>query len=107
MSNSFTIESVVERSVNNSVSSLVGNNDTNLKTIVKMSIMKDMNRLDTEEMESLLQKLQENNAIEKYYIEREYGLTYDLCGNIIPVGNQGQVQANGENSRLLSPTTPP
>jgi DNA integrity scanning protein DisA with diadenylate cyclase activity len=76
---------VIERSVNMSVNSLIGNNDTNLKTIVKMSIMQDMNKLETEEMESILQKLQENNAIEKYYVEREYGLTYDLCGNIIPI----------------------
>jgi len=95
MSESFPVESVIERSVNSSVNSLVGNNDTNLKTIVKMSLMSDMNKLNPSDIETIIQKIHENNEVEKYYIEKEYELTYDLCGNIIPVGNLG------------SPSTPP
>jgi hypothetical protein len=88
----YPVESVVERVVENQVNALVGNNDVNLKTIVKMSMMEEMNQVNKDEMEEVISKIKRNNELEKYYIEQDYELTYDLAGNIIPINciNEGK-----------------
>jgi hypothetical protein len=77
----YPVESCVEQSVNHQVNSLVGNNDTNLKTIVKMSLMEG--QLDKTDLENVINKIKQNNKMESYYINQEYELTYDLSGNLI------------------------
>ena len=76
------VESLVEQAVNKQVNKLVGNNDTNLNTIMKMSLLPEISE---NEYQSILAKIKSNNVMEQYYIEKEYDLTYDCAGNLIPV----------------------
>ena len=85
------VESLVEQAVNKQVNKLVGNNDTNLNTIVKMSLLPE---IDVNEYQSILAKIKSNNALEQYYIEKEYDLTYDCAGNLIPVTQPTVPSAN-------------
>jgi len=85
MALSFPVVNPIEESINNQVNLIVSNNDVNLKTIVKMSILNDMNQVNTTEMKEVLLQIEANNKLEKYFIDKEYGLTYDLAGNLIPV----------------------
>ena len=76
------VESLVEQAVNRQVNSLVGDKDMNLNTIVKMSLLPEISE---NEYQSILAKIKSNNVVEQYYIEKEYDLTYDCAGNLIPV----------------------
>ena len=76
------VESLVEQAVNKQVNKLVGNNDTNLNTIVKMPLLPEISE---NEYQSILAKIKSNNVMEQYYIEKEYDLTYDCAGNLVPV----------------------
>ena len=76
------VESLVEQAVNRQVNGLVGDKDTKLNTIVKMSLLPEY---DANEYQSILAKIKSNNHMEQYYIEKEYDLTYDCAGNLIPV----------------------
>jgi hypothetical protein len=76
------VESIVEQAVTRQVNSLVGDKDMNLNTIVKMSLLPEIN---ANEYQSILAKIKTNNVMEQYYIEKEYDLTYDCAGNLIPV----------------------
>jgi hypothetical protein len=78
------VESFVEQAVNRQVNSLVGDKDINLNTIVKMSLLPEF---DANEYQSILAKIKTNNQMEQYYIEKEYDLTYDCGGNLVPVSN--------------------
>ena len=79
----YPVESCVEQSVNHQVNSLVGNNDTNLKTIVKMSLTEEIGELDKTDLENIINKIKQNNKTESFYINKEYELTYDLSGNLV------------------------
>lgn len=76
------VESIVEQAVNRQVNSLVGNKDTNLNTIVKMSLLPEVSE---NEYQSILAKIKSNNILEQYYIEKEYDLTYDCAGNLCEI----------------------
>jgi len=83
----YPVASVVEQAVNNQVNALVGNKDVNLNTIVKMSLMNEMNQIQIDEMNEILGRIYNNNKAEDFYIKKEYELTYDLAGNLIPVND--------------------
>lgn len=83
MTERFPVITAIEQAVNQKVDSLVGNKDTNLNTIVKMSVLKDS--VDRREIHYVLSKMAANNAMEKECIENEFELTYDMGGNLIPV----------------------
>ena len=87
------VESLVEQAVNKQVNKLVGNNDTNLNTIVKMSLLPEISE---NEYQSILAKIKSNNVMEQYYIEKEYDLTYDCAGNLIPVKCINEETTKGE-----------
>jgi len=76
------VESLLEQSVNRQVNNLVGDRDTNLNTIVKMSLIPEIN---ANEYQSILANIRNNNNMEQYFIEKEYELTYDCAGNLVPV----------------------
>jgi hypothetical protein len=78
------VESLLEQAVNRQVNGLVGDKDTNLNTIVKMSLLPE---IEANEYQSILAKIKSNNVVEQYYIEKEYDLTYDRAGNLVPVKN--------------------
>ena len=74
------VESLLEQSVNRQVNNLVGDKDTNLNTIVKMSLLPEIN---ANEYQSILANIKNNNTLEQYFIEKEYDLTYDCAGNLV------------------------
>ncbi len=53
-SEAYPVENIVEQSVNNQVNSLLGNNDVNLKTIFKLSIMEELGQVDKEDLLKML-----------------------------------------------------
>ena len=84
MADNYPVVNVVEQSVNNQVNSMLGNNDVNLKTIFKISIMEELGQgLDKADLENIINKIKQNNETEAYYINKEYELSYDLSGNLI------------------------
>ena len=89
------VESLLEQAVSRQVNNLI--TDTNLNTIVKMSLLPETQE---GEYESILAKIKTNNLLEQYYIDQEYQLTYDCAGNIIPVKciNNGETTESQEKS---------
>jgi hypothetical protein len=94
----FPVVSIVEQSVNNQVNALVGNKDTNLNTIVKMSLINEIKPIDDYKIQSVLYEIVSNNELEKELIEREYALTIDCCGNLIYVNGIYEGKEGEENS---------
>ena len=91
----FPVQSIVEQAVQKQTNALVGNNDVNLNTIVKMSLMDEMNQVDNDEIKSILNKIREANKAEHFWIEKEYALTYDTAGNLVPI-NFSEHNTNAE-----------
>ena len=89
----YPISNVIEQTIQNQVNALVGNNDVNLNTIVKMSLMHEMSQekglslIEEDEIKKVLNQIVSNNQVESYFISNEYELTYDMYGNLIPVNN--------------------
>jgi len=82
----YPIVNMIEESIENEVSSLVGNNDVNLKTIIKIARIQDINPNAKEmEFKNLISQMRENNILQKFLIEKEYECTFDKDGNIIPL----------------------
>lgn len=94
MTERFPITSAVEQAVNNKIDSIMGNKDTNLNTLVKMSLME----VDTDEIQYVLKKMADSNAVEKYWTEKEYELTMDCCGNLIPVNSINGEKENQQDN---------
>ena len=94
-SENYPVANVVEQAVNNQVNALVGNHDVNLNTIVKLSLMNNMEQIKEDEVKEILNRISSSNKVESYFIQKEYELTYDLDGNIIPVDNiNGEEKGN-------------
>jgi phosphoribosylformylglycinamidine (FGAM) synthase PurS component len=94
----FAVADIVESAVSNQVNSLVGTNDTNLNTIVKMTLLQP----SEEKMKAVVSQMLANNKIEKYWIDKEYGLTYDLAGNLIPVDSIHEAEKEGNLGSIVS-----
>ena len=74
------IEEAIDKQTNN----LMGNYDTNLKTIIKMAKMKDLcPNVKKDEFDSIIEQMKENNKLLVELINKEYELTYDINGKII------------------------
>ena len=63
----FPISSVLEKSVSKQVNKIVGDKDTNLNTIVKMSLLNDGSEETLRDYNRLLDKMRSNNEKEQYY----------------------------------------
>ena len=104
MSWSFPTTNPLEESINKQVNSIVGNNDVNLKTIVKMALVEEKcNNLDSEYVKEVLNQMKENNKMETYLVDQEYSLTYDMAGNLIPIECINEGKEGKENSSSLIP----
>jgi len=88
------VQSIVEQAVKSQTNALVGNNDINLNTTVKMSLMSE--QLDEESIKEVLIKIYDSNKAEHYWIHKEYELTYDISGNIIPCNLLSIPNINGK-----------
>ena len=60
-SETYPVEILVKQSVNNQVNSMLGNNDVNLKTIFKLSIMEELGQVDKADLENVINKIKQNN----------------------------------------------
>ena len=90
---SYPVQDALEQAVSRQVNALVGTSDVNLNTVVKMALMEERSQLNAKEMQEVLARISFNNQVEKYYIEKEYELTYDCGGNIVPVNS---IETNGK-----------
>lgn len=91
----FPVSSSIEQSVSKQVNALVGNNDVNLNTIVKMSVLNENGgNIDNDLQKEVLAKIKQNNKMEHFWIEKDYELTMDSNGNIIPVNINGETEGN-------------
>jgi hypothetical protein len=95
------VENIVEKAVTNKVNKIVGESDTNLNSIVKMSLL---NEPQKGVYNAVLQNIYENNKIEQYYVEQEYQLTIDEKGNLIQVNsiNDTEKQSKEEPSSNIA-----
>ena len=82
------VSDIIEQSISNKVNGMVGNNDINLNTIVKMSLLNEIKPLDTTKMLTVLESIYDTNKIEAYFNNNEYELTIDSSGNIIYVNEE-------------------
>jgi hypothetical protein len=87
MSENYPVQDILEQAINKQVNALVGNNDVNLNTIIKMSLMNEYKQVNSKEMEDILARISSNNQVEKYYVDKEYEMTIDCDGNIVPVNS--------------------
>jgi hypothetical protein len=83
----FPVVDIVDQAVSKSVNSLVGNQDVNLNTLLKMATLNEMNPLEPEKIESVLTAIKKSNAMEHYWYEKELSMTLDAGGNLVPVFN--------------------
>jgi len=89
----FPVQSIVEQAVKNQTNALVGTSDVNLNTIVKMSLMSEINQLNEDVVKEVLMKIHDANKDEHYWIHKEYELTYDASGNLVSLHNtDGETQ---------------
>ena len=77
--------SLVEQNINYMTDKLFGDKDPNLKLITKMNLLYDGTEETKDEITATLCKMKRNNEYEVDCILKEMTLTYDLCGNIVPV----------------------
>ena len=94
----FHVADIVETAVSSQVNSLIGTNDTNLNTIMKMSLL----NTGKDKVKSVVSQMLANNSLEKYWIDKEYGLTYDLAGNLIPVDSIHEAEEESNLGCIVS-----
>ena len=94
----FHVADIVETAVSSQVNSLIGTNDTNLNTIMKMTLLQP----SYEKMKAVVNQMLANNKMEKYWIDKEYGLTYDLAGNLIPVDSIHEAEEESNLGCIVS-----
>ena len=94
----FPVSDIVDKAVSNQVNSLIGTNDTNLNTILKMSLL----NTSEEKTKAVVSQMLANNMLEKYWIDKEYELTYDLAGNLIPVDTIDEAEKEGNLGSIVS-----
>ena len=81
----FPVTDILDQAVSKSVNSLVGNNDVNLNTLLKMATLNEMNPLEPEKIESWLTAIKRSNMMEHYWYEKEMSMTLDVAGNLVPI----------------------
>ena len=81
----FPVDDILDQAVSKSVNSLVGNNDVNLNTLLKMATLNEMNPLEPEKIESVLSAIKRSNVMEHYWYEKEMSMTLDVAGNLVPI----------------------
>jgi hypothetical protein len=94
----FQLENILETAVCNQVDKLIGVNDKNLNAILKMSILSPNN-------EEVLEKMRENNRIVKYYVEKEFELTYDNNGEVVFISDINKNEEKGNCEEKSSTDT--
>lgn len=84
----FPVVDVVEQAISNSVNAMVGNRDVNLNTIVKMAKLDEVKPIDENKKTEVIAAILNNNRIEQHFINLEYQLTMDNCGNLVYINEE-------------------
>lgn len=87
MTDNYPVRDYIEQTIASQTVALMGNNDINLNTIVKMSLISEIKPMDEAKVKQILDQISSTNKAEKYWIEREYMMTMDSGGNVVPVQN--------------------
>ena len=93
----FAVANIVEQAVSTQVNALIGTNDVNLNTIMKMSLL----NINEDKVNSVLSQMKSNNDTERYWIDQEYCLTYDIAGNLIPVHGIDEAEEKGNSGSIV------
>ena len=80
----FPVSDIIDQSISNRVSGMLGNRNVNFNTIVKMSMLK----LDEYVVDNMLSSICKNNKMEHFFNNQEYELTIDNCGNLVYIENE-------------------
>jgi len=83
MSERFPIQNKVEEAISKQVDSLVGCKDTNLNTILKMTLLGGVDCIDDEEVKKVLSNILDANIKEARMIADEFQLGLDESGDIV------------------------
>ena len=86
----FPVADILDQAVSKSVNSLVGNNDVNLNTLLKMATLNEMNPLEPEKIENVITAIKRSNQMEHYWYEKEMSMTLDASGNLVPITDPQQ-----------------
>ncbi len=87
MTENYPVLDYIEQTIARETVSLMGSNDINLNTIVKMSLMNEIKPMDETKVKQILDQISSTNVAEKYWIEREYKMTMDAGGNLVSIDN--------------------
>ena len=91
----FPVVDILDQAVSKSVNSLVGNNDVNLNTLLKMATLNEMNPLEPEKIENVLTSIKRSNMMEHYWYEKEMSMTLDTGGNLVSINPLPNISING------------
>lgn len=92
----FPVADPIERSISSTVNSMVGTNDVNLNTIVKIAMMDEIRPLGNDRIRYVIDQMRANNEYEANCIKQEYGLTLDTSGNVVTLCIDGPVDESKE-----------
>ena len=88
------VSSLVEERIAKSVDKLLGNADTNLNTIVKMTML----NYSPETKKKICEQIKQHSIMQAYLIDKEFQLTIDKDGNIADIYNPDGEEESKENS---------
>lgn len=91
------IENPVEKAVCEKVDAIIGTEFKNFNASVKLALLKDMGVMDEYEVNAIVSKMKKNNELEAQYYDKEFELTHDSSGNIIPLYTIDDKQDKGDN----------
>ena len=84
----FPVSDIIDQSISNRVNGMLGNRDVNLNTIVKISMLNEVKPIDKKIVNNVVSSIYENNKMEDFFINQEYELTMDNCGNLVYIENE-------------------
>ena len=76
------LNTTVEKRIAKQVDKFIGDTDATLNAVVKLDLLNEIKPQTQEKTKEILDEIKAYNLSEKLCYEREFGLTYDMCGNL-------------------------
>ena len=80
-------ESNLEKRLNDTADRLIGTRDKTLNTIYKLSLMEEHGLMTKNQIDEIILNLKNNIIKDNDILFSNYELTYDTCGNLIPLNS--------------------
>ena len=80
---SIPITNSLEKKISENVDSIIGTDDINLNTVMKLAQLQSFGTKHSDEIDRIITSLTAGNAAEKYFYEQQMQMTLDSSGNII------------------------